>query len=499
MAEPFRLPLPMWRVQYDLLGGHRRMFSVLGICALLLVVAFLGSRRLFQSVPLPALAGYAVNLLGGIQVFFLVMGGCNAVYRAMLRDYDTRMLESHRLTPMSNVAVVLGYFLGPNLQMLSLCGLVLIFGTVLCFVAGVSAEPWLMGNLIAFMGATTLWATTIFAGLRVGKPLNPSGFLVVVSIFGSLLLFLLPGAGLLLSGYATVLGATTMWGLVTPAPGLSALLCGLHLFLTAFWLLVAAHKYRRPDLPGLNGPRGLFFLATWLVLATMGVVLFHPIAKSLSFPTDAFVGVDVMWSVMLGTSVLVAVVPLSGAVECRVLARRGSSMRGALDRVPSFLVVFLAVLLIVAISGGLGWSTWRKILDPLGTAEDPRKLSILAWGLTALVSVAALLSARAVLLIGYALLRSPMWFLSLYVTVFWAAPPLGDLILSEALREYDREASLTWVFGASPAGTLGIVWNEAAARLRMGLIIQCALAVVLTLIASRLSHNHKRAVNAPAG
>jgi hypothetical protein len=491
MAEPFRLPLPMWRVQYDLLGGNRRMFSVLGICALLLIVGFLGYRRIFQSTPLPALAGYAINLLGGIQVFLLVMGGCNAVYRAMLRDYDTRMLESHRLTPMSNVAVVLGYFLGPNLQMLSLCGLVLIFGTVLCFVAGVSAEPWLMGNLIAFMGATTLWAVTIFVGLRVGKPLNPSGFLVVVSIFGSLWLLLLPGAGLLLSGYATVLGATTMWGLVTPAPGLSALLCGLHVFLTTFWLLVAAHKYRRPDLPGLNGPRGLFFLAIWLVLATMGVALFHPIAKSLNFPTDSFVGVDVMWSVMLGTSVLVAVVPLNGAVECRVLARRGSSMRGAMDRVPSFLVVFLAVLLIVAVAGGLGWSTWRKILDPLGADEDPTRLYATAWGLTALVSVAALLAARAVLLIGHGLLRSPMWFLSLYVTVFWAAPPLGDLILSEALREYGRDASLTWAFGTSPAGTLGIVWNRAEAPLRTGLIIQCALAVLLTVLVSRLARTRK--------
>jgi hypothetical protein len=428
-------------------------------------------------------------LLGGIQVFLLVMGGCSAVYRAMLRDYDTRMLESHRLTPMSNSAVTLGYLVGANLQVLALCGLMAAFGTVLCFVARVSAEPWLVGNLIVLLGASTLWAMTTFGGLRPAKPVNPSGILVGAGIFGSVWFFVIPGAGLMLGAYATAIGATIMWGQVTPTLSVTGLLCGLHLFLTVFWLMVAADKYRRPDLPALNGARGLVFLAIWLLVGTIGVVLFHPVANNLGVAANDFVDVDVLWSLNLGASVLVALIPISGAVECRVLAQRGASMRGASDKVPSLLVTFLATVMIVGALIGLGYPTWPGILRISASLEAQTRLAAYSqtWGPTLLAVLTALLSARAVFVIGHALLRSPKWLVTLFVIAFWALPPLGDLIVSEALREYGRKAGLTWVFGSSPAGTIAIVWNSTRAVLWPGLLVQCGLALVLTLLAHGLS------------
>ena len=74
-----------------------------------------------------------VNVMLGIQAALLVLHGCNAIHRVLLRDYQTRMFESHRLTPMSNHAVVLGYLIGGGGHPLMMFGVNLVFGTILSF------------------------------------------------------------------------------------------------------------------------------------------------------------------------------------------------------------------------------------------------------------------------------------------------------------------------------------------------------------------------------
>ena len=120
MGERVQLPWPMWRVQYQLLGGFRRLSAIVLVCAVVLVAGIFGLRRLGMPDPFTAVAGTALNFRTGIQVFLLILGGCQAVYRAMLRDHEGKMKESHRLTPMSNITVVLGYLFGSTLQISSL-------------------------------------------------------------------------------------------------------------------------------------------------------------------------------------------------------------------------------------------------------------------------------------------------------------------------------------------------------------------------------------------
>ena len=116
MSERIQLPIAMWRLQYNLLGGNRRMIGGAGVYALALIVGAYGCRRVFGDESLADVASTMIKVLAAIQIFIAVLVGCNAVHRASLRDFESKMIESHRLTPMTSVTVVLGYLFGTTLQ-----------------------------------------------------------------------------------------------------------------------------------------------------------------------------------------------------------------------------------------------------------------------------------------------------------------------------------------------------------------------------------------------
>jgi len=170
MEQPVQLPLPMWRVQYQLLGGRRRMMAIVLVTTTLLIVGIIAIRRLMLRDPFPAVATRVLTLLTVIQVLVTVLGGANAVYRALLRDYQTKMNESHRLTPMSGIAVSVGYLFGSTMQITALFAVFTVVGAGVSLFARLPVGPWLLSNLILFNGAITIWAATVFsAGHPAGR------------------------------------------------------------------------------------------------------------------------------------------------------------------------------------------------------------------------------------------------------------------------------------------------------------------------------------------
>ena len=196
MQERFQLPMAMWRVQYELLGGRRRMLAIAAICMIVLVAGSLGFREVVLHEPPAKVAGWMLNALASIQTIVVILGGCNAVYRAMLRDHDTKMIESHRLTPMSNMTVALGYLLGSTLQILVVFLVILTFGSVLTSLAGYSVVDWIYGNVFLLNGAVTLWSIVVLSGLHLSKPINPTPIMIGVAVLANVGVLALPAAGL---------------------------------------------------------------------------------------------------------------------------------------------------------------------------------------------------------------------------------------------------------------------------------------------------------------
>ena len=88
---------------------------------------------------------------------------------AVRQDQTSRMIESHRLTPMSPAQAVLGYMLGPAAQPFGLCVANLLLGCGLCRATGTPLALWLTINAVMLLFSA--FATTLATfGAFAGKP-----------------------------------------------------------------------------------------------------------------------------------------------------------------------------------------------------------------------------------------------------------------------------------------------------------------------------------------
>lgn len=484
MRERFQLPLPMWRVQYQLLGGGRRMLAVVMVCTALLIFGTIAILRLLSKDPFPTVVGWILNFIAGIQVLVVVLGGCNAVYRAMLRDYETKMIESHRLTPMSNIAVPLGYLFGSTLQVTTLFVLFTVFGAILSFLAGLPATDWVLGNLVLLIGGIALWAAVVFSGMRLEKPFNPAPLILVIASLSVLISFV-PGMALLFNVY-TVYSAvqiiTSTGNFAAPAAVIPAV---VSLVFAVFWLSVSAVKYRRPDLPALNALRGLLLLAVVLLLGTAGIVAFDEITRT---SMRSFYDSDLrrtQWIATMIGALILASVAVGGAVKCRMLVARGAAARDWSDRVSDLLVAVVAALMICLVMAAIGTPIWPDLLPKSSDGLERTGLIVRVWAYSTAACLVALVSLRSLFELAGVRLKSANTIVGLFVLAVWAMPPMADFIRAEYLREGGERAELSALLGCSPAGTVIAVWAPLDVSLFPGMVLQIALAVALAYLVSR--------------
>jgi len=152
-------------------------------------------------------------------------------------------------------------------------------------------------------------------------------------------------------------------------------------------------------------------------------------------------------------------------------------------------VVILAASLTCGLMLALGVPAWRKLLPSPDAAPIPLDWMIRtwgpSWGVTLLACLAALIAMRGVFLIGYSKTKSAKLLVGVFILLFWAVPPLADVTIATVFPKPDQSVDLTWFFGASPIGSMLIVWNHVEAAVWPGLAAQVALAVVLTLLGHR--------------
>lgn len=491
MSQRFRLPLPVWQLQFQLLGGPRRLIVVFVVAVLILVIAIVGTHRLSQ-MPFVRISRAVLMFLTGIQMFVTVLAGCNAIHRAMLRDYQSKMVESHRLTPMSSLAIVMGYLFGPTIHSIMLFCVFTAAGAVVCRVGGRPVDMWIYGNLLLLSGAVMLWAGGVFLGMQQDKPTNPAPIVVGFAAL-SVPIAMVPVLGLLSGVYAGYLSVWMMVGTLTVPPQATIVVVVVSLAYTLFWVSTATVKYRRPDLPALTGARGLFLLGMSLLIGAGGIVAFKQIATNASglsglgeFYRPGVVRTQ--WLATLIGALLLAAVVTAGAVQCSVLRSRGTAMRGRSDRMSPLTIAILSAFMICAIMAGVGSPIWRQFLPGIQSdlLRDNVALYAQVWGWTAAACLLATLTFRSVLEIGYRLLSSPKVLMIVFLFVAWGVPPMIDSARMVYMREaHGLSVDYSWLSGCCPVGTLVTLWAPLDIRLWPGLLIQIGVLGILILIARR--------------
>ncbi|MCH8807710.1 MAG: hypothetical protein IH986_16725 [Planctomycetes bacterium] len=241
----------LWWGHFRLLGGPGKIAIRTGLYIGFVIAAFLLFCRIRFGAPVAANAGSAVYVLGLLQLAMILIMCSGRLNKAVVEDVNSNMIESHRLSPMTGVSAVIGYMIGPNLQVLFLVAVNFVGGLILCSLAGEWQVSWIAAHFyLAFM-ATFIWSAAVLAALVIGKKINLMIVLIILSAFGGFrILPLIPGLGLLFGSemigycYDTI----TLGGArgVPPGAGLTVV---VQILVILSCIRAAAHKFERPDLP----------------------------------------------------------------------------------------------------------------------------------------------------------------------------------------------------------------------------------------------------------
>ncbi len=275
-------------------SGHARtnILVVVGFTGVVLLFASLSFYIAAASVPLrdrPAtFAGVNavwLMIMTAAQALFLLLLGPSALRRAVQRDFDSGMIESHRLSPMSNLKIILGYLTGAPVQAGLLYAVSLLFGSY--FAARYALSPGL-GGVIGLRATLLGWysaqgcmlllsfmigALILLSSIATHGKANIVGILVLIGFIGGwVAIVFIPGISLLLG----VMSGGVLVGLITPAkvsgdPSVILVAASLQLVFGIIVLAAACGKLRAPERPLFSIHLGLILLAAWGVTLVTGL------------------------------------------------------------------------------------------------------------------------------------------------------------------------------------------------------------------------------------
>ncbi|RMF81862.1 MAG: hypothetical protein D6744_06710 [Planctomycetota bacterium] len=486
---------PIVWVQTRLAGGPRTLaYLALGYVGVLIV---------FTSITYSLIDKSAVGradtiwlmIVSGAQALFLLLLAPSSIHRAVQRDFQTGMIESHRITPMSSLRVMLGYLVGPAASPLVLFGVGLLAGGYFStrnivnlnsgapLTASLLVGGWATSQGLLLILAAMLCGISVLSAIAVqGGKFNIMGLIVAAGFLGGWsVVIAVPGAALLsgVMGGSVLLSTIFKGSAIAAGPAvLTAAL--LQAAFTVLFLFAAARKFRAPD-------RALFPLdLSFVLLAMWGVTLVLGMALQTPSPwmRNAF---DRLYAVQIGSSLLafmlVAIFTNAAAAADRLrLDRaavfdrrlaRGAALRSAAPVVTGLAAMGLTALLIAVADREMFGAHLRVCI------REP-----MAW--TA-VSIAVLLSCWVdynLCYIGRAYNAKP-W---LVVLVAWGllkvAPPIADGALREIMGEIYGEpwSGYGFLTAVSPVGTLLGAFPPTA-ELIVGLVVQILIAAVIAIIA----------------
>ncbi len=434
-------PNAIWWVQFHLLGGPARLIPFIVIYAAVLVSAAIGCRYFFPSTPVSAYCDGVVMILTAVQVVLIIVGGCNAVFRALKRDIDTRMLESHRVSPISSTAAMVGYIVGANIQVLLMYTVGVIAGVVIVRWGTIGDGKWLAGNLYMLALALMAWSATALLSLCGKKPTSPNAVLFLLLIC-SMGVISIPGVGLITGAYAAVVGARLMAGNTTVPPYAAALLVLITTVMMVVWARASMRKFRRPDLPAFGVGRALGLFGIWLLVSHLSLLVLETGAVEDLGALNVELGPDfasIALTVTGAASLLFAILPIVSAADARCRHRSAPDGRRRDFRTWPFVVPLLCAGMLTAVAvpfvqRSASWSLVGAFVGMWASLVVVEGLSVSARARNRRSSVA----------------------LAIYVILFWLAPAVGDFVMAD-LREVEYglgQPQFSAVLGASPMGSL---------------------------------------------
>lgn len=362
---------PFWRLHYCLTGRRKTLMLYCGLFAVL--VGFLwyltyrinvgnSTAELERNLVTPAqlaakTSGTTLLWVGLAQAAFALLMAPFAIRKAIAQDAANGMLESHELTPLSGVRIVLGYLTGPPIHSWLLFAVGIVLGVIMTvnYSAGLGAlstqavTAW-FGTQGVLLTLSLLYCTaTILLSLHSPKRSAASPFLLVFLL--PIFIGVSPGVSLLIGGSAvqvlmSVLGRVVPMAAPPPMSETFIFSALLQIAFALLFVLAASRKIRTNRATVFSVDLGLIFLGLFGVASVAGMYVSN---YKMARPDD-------IWQVILyliGTALLMmllAYYPLRAAAVRAVLNLRRSAATTSLKQLPALGGVCIAIVLFISVT-----------------------------------------------------------------------------------------------------------------------------------------------------
>ncbi len=496
---------PLTKVNFALAGGWRQNALIAG--AYVGAVAVLATMIFRAAAPDEhgAVASGFLGIIGFAQGLFALLIAPGAIRKAVLRDFQTGMIESHRLTPQGGLRLVVGYLTGPTAQALILFGVGGLMGSYFsAYVGGsfgymgVFVGGWFFTQLAVLALALLIAALVLLTALATAGKANLIVLIVIATVFGGwAAVRVVPGLALLLGVMSAgmifellqFIGAPVPANPLQSAPYVITWAMGFQIALALTLLAAACRKIRSPD-------RTVFTVPLALIMATVfGVTLIAGWHLSVRFDwgsADEF-GFSARWVGTVFAFVLVALFVVSAAAGERVAPDRAALLKH--NRPPTaFRNADLMPLLLTVFTGAIAVFTLPPAIDAQVNARLSENATNAQWFVAqsiilSPVFVAILLS----FWVDYVLLQVALargWGVFRTVLLGCIALKLLPLFIEgvnaviAAILTGDDPAFNGRIASASPVGTAILVTLGGPAW--PGLMVQAVIAGIITTVGFRL-------------
>ena len=494
---------PMFSLHFRLSGSWRNNAIIAGAFAALVIGGATLTYQLAGSPNAGNVSSAWLGIVTAAQGLFALLIASGAIRRAVLRDFQSGMIESHRLTPMSSTKIVLGYMTGAPVQALWLYVTALLLGTYFASDLVRTLTPavlpgWYLVQVCLLCVAFMLAALVLLIAFNSAGRTNIITAVVIFTVLGGwVAIAFVPGIALVtgvLSG-GVLLKAFFQGGPTGVSGSAQSILYGIAVQL-AFGIILlraASQKIRAPDQAMFSIPLGLLLVLVWAVTLIAGVAMTPPshwlvqeygdiAAAQLIVSTAAFM--------------LMALFPLVAAANERYrldqTAKFGAPVSPARRRLTSLIPILLGALSVAVLV------LMRELMDEQhqpyfgGTPTDETTYAnSLSLGLA--IMAALILSFwinfnwvyRAIAR-GKKVLKA----LLISVGVFHALPLVADMSLLAASEEipnmFQESVGFADLYfaGFSPIGTMILCFSENG-NPWPGLAGQLLLAIGVTMLGHR--------------
>lgn len=464
---------PLLWLHIKLSGNWRATTLIVAAYFGLVLTGAMLSYRLIPPADHPRVDIVWLIIMTALQALFLLLLGPGAIRRAILRDFQTGMIESHRISPMSGSEVAAGYLTGPVFNLLALVATGALLGTyfamrVSTIIPGTVASWWAglvcMGFLALFLSSMVLLGSLATRGKA-----NIVGLLIpVVMLGGWAIVAYVPGLALL-GGVMTAANAVKLikgGTAIVGDPRVAVWTVFAQLVFSTIFLIAAAEKVHSPQRPLFNLPLVFVLMLASALLLFVGVKY-----------TDQLVGFAPyrglsVYQIIGSTVVFMAVAQfalISASVErFRVdCAAALGDAPGAAKRIAAGLTPYALTLIAMLLIAGVYWLVRNAPLR----VEDPylEQSARHAWpaAAIALALLMTFLTDANLIYVGAARRWAALRIVVVSAIVLKALPLLLDgavIFVSNLNADVSGDEAMQYVqayfSGASPIGTLILCAHE---------------------------------------